>query len=125
MSVRTRLAVFPVRHGAMPLVDRHGPDIEPNRDYHRQAATWDNGLARNLLTPELALADIRSHAKRGHVFHGTDGDSILGIIRDSSMRPDQDGLVYFSERFDDALQHGADRKRGASFAFKAGSSGIT
>lgn len=43
----------------------------------------------------------------------------LGIIRDRSMRPDQDGLVYFSERFDDALQHGADTKRGASFAFKA------
>ena len=53
------------------------------------------------------------------LFHGTDGDSILGIIRDRSMRPDPDGLVYFSERFDDALQHGADRKRGASFAFKA------
>jgi hypothetical protein len=35
------------------------------------------------------------------------------------MRPDRDGLVYFSERFEDALQHGADTKRGASFAFKA------
>lgn len=53
------------------------------------------------------------------LFHGTDGDSMLGIIRDRSMRPDHDGLVYFSERFEDALQHGADTKRGASYAFEA------
>ena len=35
------------------------------------------------------------------------------------MRPDPRHQIYFSERFDDALQHGADVKRGASFAFKA------
>ena len=29
------------------------------------------------------------------------------------------GKIFFSERFEDALQHGADTKRGASFAFKA------
>ena len=53
------------------------------------------------------------------LFHGAEGDNILGIIRDGCMRPDLHCQVYFSERFDDALQHGADRKRGASFAFRA------
>lgn len=53
------------------------------------------------------------------LFHGATGDNILSIIRERSMRPDRDGLVYFSEKFEDALQHGADTRRKASFAFKA------
>ena len=53
------------------------------------------------------------------LFHGTDGDAILSIIRDSSIRPSSDHKIFFSERFDDALQHGADLKRKLTFAFKA------
>jgi hypothetical protein len=53
------------------------------------------------------------------LFHGATGDEILSVIRERSMRPDRDGLVYFSEKFEDALQHGADTRRKASFAFKA------
>jgi len=52
-------------------------------------------------------------------FHGTDGDSIIGIIRDASIRPNSDHKIFFSERFDDALQHGGDLKRKLTFAFKA------
>ncbi len=53
------------------------------------------------------------------LFHGSPADSILSIMNARSMRPDVSGEIYFSERFEDALQHGADRKKGASFAFKA------
>lgn len=53
------------------------------------------------------------------LFHGAPGDNILSIIQDRSMRPDPDHRVYYSQRFEDALQHGADIKRKAAFAFKA------
>ena len=52
-------------------------------------------------------------------YHGTDGDSILSIIRDGSMRPNAEHKTFFSERFEDALQHGGDLKRKLTFAFKA------
>jgi hypothetical protein len=52
------------------------------------------------------------------LFHGTDGDAILSIIRDASMRPNLEHKLFFSERFDDALQHGADLKRKLTFAVK-------
>jgi hypothetical protein len=53
------------------------------------------------------------------VFHGTDGDNILSIIRDGSMRPDSNHEIYYSIRFEDVLAHGADSKRKAAFGFKA------
>jgi len=53
------------------------------------------------------------------LFHGSPADGILSIMNAGSMRPDPFGQIFYSERFEDALQHGADRKRGASFAFKA------
>ena len=53
------------------------------------------------------------------LYHGTDGDSILSIIRDGFMRPNAEHKIFFSERFDDALQHGGDLKRKLTFAFKA------
>jgi len=52
-------------------------------------------------------------------FHGAPGDTILNIIKEGVMRPDAAHQIYFSERFEDALQHGADTRRKASFAFKA------
>lgn len=53
------------------------------------------------------------------LYHGAPGDNILSMIRDRAMRPDSSHKVYFSNRFDDALQHGADLKRKATYAFKA------
>lgn len=53
------------------------------------------------------------------LFHGSPADGILSIMNARSMRPDPSGRIFYSERFEDALQHGADTKRGASFAFKA------
>jgi hypothetical protein len=53
------------------------------------------------------------------VFHGTDGDNILSIIRDGSMRPDSNHEIYYSIWFEDVLAHGADSKRKAAFGFKA------
>jgi hypothetical protein len=53
------------------------------------------------------------------LFHGSPADCILSIMKEGSMRPDADHRLYYSERFEDALQHGADIKRRASFAFKA------
>lgn len=53
------------------------------------------------------------------LFHGSPADKILSIMNSHSMRPDMSGRIFFSERYEDALQHGADIKRGASFAFKA------
>ena len=53
------------------------------------------------------------------VFHGTDGDNILSIIRDGSMRADLNHEIYYSVRFEDVLVHGADSKRKAAFGFKA------
>ena len=53
------------------------------------------------------------------VFHGTEGDNVLSILGQGLMRPDEDHEIYFSQRFEDALKHGADEKRRAAFAFKA------
>jgi hypothetical protein len=53
------------------------------------------------------------------LYHGTDGDSILSILREGVMRPDAERRTFFSERFEDALQHGGDLKRKLTFAFKA------
>jgi len=53
------------------------------------------------------------------LFHGSDGDSILNIIREGVMRPDRDNRIYFSAVLEDVFQHGADSKRKAAFGFKA------
>jgi hypothetical protein len=53
------------------------------------------------------------------LFHGSPAKSTLSIMRDGCMRPDAMKLVFFSARFEDALQHGADTKLHASFAFRA------
>lgn len=53
------------------------------------------------------------------LYHGTDGDNILEIIRQGTLRPNADRTIYFSERrFDSVLMHGADTKRNATFAVK-------
>jgi len=53
------------------------------------------------------------------LYHGTTGDNILGIMHTRSLRPGVDGTLFFSEnRFESVLMHGADRRRGASFAVK-------
>jgi hypothetical protein len=53
------------------------------------------------------------------LYHGTNGDNILQIIRSGAIRPNADGKVYFSERsFDSVLMHGPDTKRKATFALK-------
>src|SRR5260370_17553287 len=57
--------------------------------------------------------------KTYELYHGTDGDRILSIIRDGLMRPNAEHKTFFSERFEDALQHGGDIKRKLTFAFKA------
>jgi hypothetical protein len=53
------------------------------------------------------------------LFHGSPAAGIIGIINEGKMRPDATHHLFFSERFEDALQHGADTTRKASFAFKA------
>lgn len=57
--------------------------------------------------------------KTYELYHGTNGDSILSIMRDGLMRPNAQHQTFFSERFEDALQHGGDLKRKLTFAFKA------
>ena len=53
------------------------------------------------------------------LFHGTNGDNILTIMREGLLRPNREGKIYFSERrFDSVLMHGADMKRKATFAVK-------
>jgi hypothetical protein len=53
------------------------------------------------------------------LFHGSPAAGILGIINEGRMHPDATHRLFYSERFEDALQHGADTERKASFAFKA------
>ncbi len=53
------------------------------------------------------------------LYHGTAGAKILSIMDFGAMRPDTNHEVYFSQRFDDALQHGADSERRGALAFKA------
>jgi hypothetical protein len=50
------------------------------------------------------------------LFHGTNGDNILEIIRTGKMLPSSDGKLFFSQ-FDwtQVLQHGPDTKRKATF----------
>ncbi|MBZ5618816.1 MAG: hypothetical protein LAQ69_08860 [Acidobacteriia bacterium] len=53
------------------------------------------------------------------LYHGTNGDNILQIIRTGVLMPNAEGKIYFSERrFDSVLMHGADRSRKATFAVK-------
>lgn len=52
------------------------------------------------------------------LYHGTDGDSILGIISTGSMLPG-DGKMFFSKyQWQDSMMHGADSKRKATFVVK-------
>jgi hypothetical protein len=53
------------------------------------------------------------------LYHGTNGDNVLEIMRHGVLRPNADGKVYFSQwRFDSVLMHGGDQKRKATFAVK-------
>ena|ERR1700730_14452569 len=53
------------------------------------------------------------------LYHGTNGDNILQIIRHGMLRPNAEGKMFFSEqKFDSVLMHGADTKRKATFAVK-------
>ena len=53
------------------------------------------------------------------LYHGTNGDNILAIIRLGVLKPNADGKLFFSEwRFDSVLMHGADARRKAAFAVK-------
>jgi hypothetical protein len=65
------------------------------------------------------VTEFSAAMKIYELYHGTDGDSILSIIRDGFMRPNAEHKMFFSERFDDALQHGGDLKQKLTFAFKA------
>lgn len=52
------------------------------------------------------------------LYHGTDGDSILGIMHTGAMKPG-DGKIFFSKhRWEDSLMHGGDTKRKATFVIK-------
>ncbi len=51
------------------------------------------------------------------LYHGTNGDNVLGIIAAGRMRPDADGCMFFARHeWSHVLQHGGDRKRKAAFA---------
>jgi hypothetical protein len=53
------------------------------------------------------------------LFHGTDGDSILQLLKTRQMRPDSEGRMFFSEhKYESVLMHGADLKRKLTFAVK-------
>ena len=52
------------------------------------------------------------------LYHGANGDAILGIIARAAMEP-HDGKVFFARhRWESLFMHGADRKRNASFVVK-------
>ena len=52
------------------------------------------------------------------LYHGTNGDNILGIIDSGFIRPN-DGKIYFARfNFEGGLMHGPDPKREASFCIK-------
>ena len=52
------------------------------------------------------------------LYHGTNGDNILEIIRLGVLKPNTEDKLFFSEwRFDSVL-HGADSRRKAAFAVK-------
>ncbi len=52
------------------------------------------------------------------LYHGTNGDNILQIIAVGTMSPNASREIFFSEQYEDVLQHGADRKRQESYALK-------
>ena len=53
------------------------------------------------------------------LFHGTDGDSILQLLKTRQMQPDSEGRIFFSEnKFESVLMHGGDLKRKLTFAVK-------
>jgi hypothetical protein len=53
------------------------------------------------------------------LYHGTNGDNILEIMRLGVLKPNLQGKLFFSEwRFDSVLMHGADSRRKATFAVK-------
>ena len=52
------------------------------------------------------------------LYHGANGDAILGIMESGAMLPGG-GKVYFSKhRWEDSFMHGADTRRKASFVVK-------
>jgi hypothetical protein len=53
------------------------------------------------------------------LFHGADGDKILGILARREILPNAAGEIFFSERRPDSVfMHGADMRRRASFAVR-------
>jgi|SRR5215472_5417787 len=53
------------------------------------------------------------------LFHGTNGDAILQILRERQMRPNAQGRIFLAEhRYDSVFMHGGDRKRKLTFAMK-------
>jgi hypothetical protein len=53
------------------------------------------------------------------LYHGTDGDSILSIMRTKEMRPNDQGEIYFSQwEWAPSLMHGNDPKRKAHFVIQ-------
>ena|SRR6266850_796453 len=52
------------------------------------------------------------------LYHGADGDSILGIIGTGTMSPAAGKVFFAKHRWEDALMHGADTRRRASFVVK-------
>ena len=52
------------------------------------------------------------------LYHGANGDRILGILTNGAMAP-RDGKIFFAaNRWESALMHGADTRRVASFVIK-------
>ena len=46
------------------------------------------------------------------LYHGTNGDNILRIIRLGTLEPNAEGKLFFSQwRFDSVLMHGPDSRR--------------
>lgn len=52
------------------------------------------------------------------LYRGQDGDKILSMIAGGSIPPNEFHQVFFSQLLADALQHGGDQKRKATFAVK-------
>jgi hypothetical protein len=53
------------------------------------------------------------------LYHGTNGDNILQIIKFGLMKPNADGKLYFSQvGFHSVFMHGPDLKRKQTFAIK-------
>ena len=53
------------------------------------------------------------------LYHGTNGDNILQILRSRRMRPNISGKIFFSQhRFDSAFMHGPDLKRKLTFVIR-------